>query len=565
MTFEDLLKEYGLAQEFTMDVMHEVEKIPDAVEDDALKGRRDLRGMSIVTIDGEDAKDLDDAVSVEQLANGNILLGVHIADVSHYVREGTALDRDAQARGTSVYLIDQVVPMLPKKLSNGICSLNPQVDRLTLSVFMEITPSGGVAEYDICESVIRTKERMTYKDVTALLEGDPRLHQRYEALVDDFCLMQKLALILRSKRHKRGSLDFDFPEPKFVLDDTGKPTDIYKYEITISNKIIEEFMLVCNETVARHMNKLEIPLVYRVHETPKEDKITAFAVMLKGLGYKARFGVNSKTPHTGVVSGSAGKSNSLFGGNSNSPFEITPRQLQEVLEQIRGKDEELAISTIMLRSLMKARYCDENLGHFGLAAKFYCHFTSPIRRYPDLAVHRIVKEWLQKKPLAESRLKHFAGFAVKVSQESSDAEVNAVEAERAWNDVKMCEYMEDKVGEEFDGFICSVTNFGLFVQLETTVEGLIKMSDLKDDYYMFDEVQHSLLGKRTGTVFRIGDKVRVKVSRVSVEQQQIDFVLTEKEKSGARKEKKDGEKKRHEHHDRHRKGRNRTGSKKNKK
>ena len=495
MQFKELLDNYGLSQEFAMDVMDEINSIPDIVDPEEVKRRRDLCGMTIVTIDGDDAKDLDDAVSVEELPNGNIMLGVHIADVSHYVREKTVLDIEAQFRGTSVYLIDQVVPMLPKKLSNGICSLNPQVDRLTLSVFMEISPFGAVEKYEILESVIKTTERMSYVDVTAILKG------KKHRLADTFKIMQRLQTILEKKRKKRGSIDFDFPEPKIILDDTGKPVDIKRYDITISNKIIEEFMLVCNETVAKHMEKLNLPLVYRVHETPGEDKMTRFAKMLEGFGYKLRV-----------------------------TEDVTPKQLQDILKKIKGKDEEQAISTIMLRSLMKARYCEENLGHFGLAAKYYCHFTSPIRRYPDLAVHRIVKEWIHKQDC-----KRFGRYVEKVAKESSDAEVNAVEAEREWNKYKMCEYMEDKIGDEFEGFISSVTSFGVYVALPDTIEGLIPMRELRGDYYIFDEVHFRLTGRRTGVIFKIGDKIKVKLVRVSTELGQIDFIPIEEKKPKFRK------------------------------
>ena len=501
MEFKDLLDVYGLSQEFTLDVIDEIANISDSVDSVEINKRRDLRGMTIVTIDGEDAKDLDDAVSVEELESGNILLGVHIADVSHYVREHTALDREAQYRGTSVYLVDQVVPMLPKKLSNGICSLNPKVDRLCLSVFMEISPFGAVEKYEICESVIKTTERMTYTDVTAILEK-----KKSHRLSQEFELMRRLQEILKRKRRKRGSIDFDFPEPKIILDDAGHPIDVKRYDITISNKIIEEFMLVCNETIAEHMEKLKLPLVYRVHEQPDEDKMAKFAEMLAGFGYKLR-------TKDGVV----------------------PKTLQEILKKIAGKDEEQAISTIMLRSLMKARYCEENLGHFGLAAKYYCHFTSPIRRYPDLAVHRIVKTWLRGE-----NCKRFARCVEKAAKESSESEINAVEAEREWRKYKMCEYMEDKIGDEFDGFISSVTSFGVYVELPNTVEGLIPIRELKGDYYIFDEVHFRLTGRRTGVIFRIGDKVKVKLVRVNAELKQIDFMPVEDKKQkqkGRRKRK----------------------------
>ena len=505
MRFDELLDSYSLTADFPLDVMEEADGVSDTVDAKAYPKRRDLTGTNIFTIDGADAKDLDDAVSIEQSVDGGFRLGVHIADVSHYVADGSPLDREARSRGTSVYLIDKVIPMLPQRLSNGICSLNPQVPRLTLSVVMEIDRFGSVESYEIFESIITTKHRMTYTDITAILEGDRKTCEKYREYIEDFQLMEKLAEILRKRRSKRGALDFDFPEAKIILDETGKPIDLQQAEITVSNKIIEEFMLKCNETVAEHMEQLELPLIYRVHEEPQGDKISKFALMLKGLGYKARL-----------------------------DKEVTPRKLQEVLKMVSGKDEEQAVSTIMLRSLMKARYHSENLGHFGLASNYYCHFTSPIRRYPDLVVHRIVKEWLAG-TLNDKKKAYYSKFVEKASDESSDAEVQAVEAERTWAQVKMCEYMVDKVGEDFEGFISSVTSFGLYVQLPNLAEGLVPVGEMKNDYYMFDEVHYLLRGRRTGIVYKIGDKIKVKLVQVDLKMNHIDFIPLEEKRPSKKK------------------------------
>ena len=500
MNFEDLLREFNLSPEFSLAVRDEVESIPDEVPEEELKGRRDLTNLNIFTIDGDDAKDLDDAISIQTLENGNYLLGVHIADVSHYVREKTDLDREAMDRGTSVYLVDTVVPMLPKKLSNGICSLNQGVVRLTMSVFMELTDRANIVDYEICESYIKSKHRLTYANVTKLLEGDKALCEKYSDIEGDLRIMESLAKQLADKRRRRGGLDFDLPETKVVTDENGKPVEIKKYEITISNHIIEEFMLACNETVARHMQKLEIPCVYRVHEKPEGGKIEKLILMLRGLGYDYR-------PKENV--------------SSNS--------LQKVLADFKGSDFETAVSTVMLRSMMKARYSDESLGHFGLAAVYYCHFTSPIRRYPDLAVHRILKCWLHGE-LDQWKITHFARFAKRAADESSDAEVNAVDAERKWTEVKICQYMKDFVGEEYEATVMSVTNFGLFAELESSVSGLIPMNELRDDYYIFDEINMCLIGRRNKNIYRIGDKIKVRLVRVDEELLQIDFIPAENAK-----------------------------------
>ncbi len=491
-----IIRQFNIKEEFPKEVNAQAEGIPDVVGENEIKKRRDLRNLNIVTIDGEDAKDLDDAVSVKRLESGNYELGVHIADVSHYVTENSPLDKEAFERATSVYLVDRVIPMLPRKLSNGICSLNPQIERLTLSVSMEIDRSGKVVNYEIFESVINTKERMTYKDVTAILEDrDSELLNKYKDLVSDFELMKELSLILKSRRNERGSIDFNFPEAKIILDENGKPIEVKKYEVTISNKIIEEFMLVCNETVAEHMYWANAPFVYRVHEDPNPDKIENFNKLIYNFGYHLK---GAAKPH--------------------------PKSLQQLLQKIKGTKEERIISTVMLRSLMKARYSHENLGHFGLAARFYCHFTSPIRRYPDLVIHRIIKEKINK-GLTQQREEFLKKFVKEAAKQSSEQEISAQEAERDTDDLKKAEFMQDKVGEVFDGIISGVTSFGMFVALENTVEGLVRMSDLVDDYYIYDEAHYCLIGDFSKKVYKIGDEVKVRLVRADVSTRKIDFVL----------------------------------------
>jgi len=496
MTFNEFIASKGLKGEFPKSVSTSLGTVPKEVPQGDIKDRRDLRRLQIITIDGDDAKDLDDAVSLEIMENGNFYLGVHIADVGHYVKEGSEIDKEAFNRATSVYLINRVLPMLPKELSNGICSLNPKVDRLTLSCFMEINKGGAVVNYDICESIIKTTERMTYKAVQSILDGDPKVHKEYSHIADLLFDMAKCAKILERKRIKRGSIMFEFPEPYIVLDENDKPLSVEKYEIKQSNKIIEEFMLIANETIARHINHLDLPLVYRIHEQPDTEKIAKFSEMLKVQGLKLRTSDEGK---------------------------VKPKDMQNILDQIKGKESEQAISTIMLRSLMKAKYSANCLGHFGLAAKYYCHFTSPIRRYPDLVVHRIVKDWLHKR-INDKRKNFLERFCENAAIQSSEREILAMQAERDWDDYKMAEYMENFVGDDFDCFIASVTNFGLFVQLDNLVEGLVHIKELQDDYYIFDEVNYILRGKHTGTEYKIGDKMRVKLVRVNTELSQIDFV-----------------------------------------
>lgn len=495
-----IIRKYQLPEAFPEEVMLESERVPDTIREQDLKGRRDLRDKLIVTIDGEDAKDLDDAVHVERLPNGHYKLGVHIADVSYYVRENSALDREAYNRGCSVYLVDRVIPMLPHRLSNGICSLNPRVDRLTMSCEMEFDANANLVRHDIFTSVIRTAERMTYTNVRKILTGeDEEVIERYKDLVDFFKLMEELALKLRDKRMRRGAIDFDFQESKIIVDEQGKPLDIVKRERSIAEQIIEEFMLAANETVAEHFHWLKVPFLYRVHEEPDGEKLQHFMEFITNFGYVVR-------------------------GRGNT---VHPRALQTLLEEIRGTKEETVISTVMLRSMKQAKYDAYSRGHFGLAAEFYTHFTSPIRRYPDLVIHRVIREVLEHGTLPDDRYDALAGKMEDIARQSSERERVAVDAERDTEALKKAEYMLDKVGEEFEGIISSVTNFGLFVELENTVEGLIRLSDLTDDYYHYHEMQHALIGERTSNIYRIGDEVKVRVARVNLDEYNIDFEMVD--------------------------------------
>lgn len=506
-----IIRKFQLPEHFSEEVMGEAESVPDRITEEELKGRRDLRDKRIITIDGEDAKDLDDAVNVEKLPNGNYLLGVHIADVSYYVKENSELDREAYNRGCSVYLVDRVIPMLPHRLSNGICSLNPQVDRLTMSCEMEISPKGEVVKHDIFTSVINTAERMTYTNVRKLLtdpDSEPELVEKYSHLLEDFRLMEELAMKLRTRRMQRGAIDFDFQESKIIVDEQGKPVDIIKRERTIAEQIIEEFMLKANETVAEHFYWLKVPFLYRIHEDPNEEKLQHF------MGFVTNFGYTVK-----------GKGN-----------KVHPRALQSLLEEIKGTKEETVISTVLLRSMKQAKYDAESLGHFGLSAEFYSHFTSPIRRYPDLIIHRVIREVLERGTLSDKRVDYLSGRMGDIAQQSSERERLAVEAERETDALKKAEYMLDKVGEEFEGIISSVTNFGMFVELENTVEGLIRLSELSDDYYHYHEMQHLLIGERTSRIYRIGDEVKVRVARVNLDEHTIDFELVDTKPRGPKGE-----------------------------
>ena len=493
-----IIKKNGLPEEFPPKVESYAEGISDVIPEEEYNNnyRKDLRDLKIVTIDGEDAKDLDDAVSIEILPNGNFYLGVHIADVSNYVTDKNLLDKEALNRGTSVYLIDRVIPMLPKKLSNGICSLNPKVDRLTLSCFMEIDSAGKVVNHTITESIIRTSERMTYSDVTKILrDEDKELISRYDYLMSEFKNMEKLFEILNKKRLNRGAIDFDFEESRIILDTLGKPIDIRPDERAVANRIIEEFMLVCNETVAEHMFWAKAPFVYRTHEEPDEEKLMIFNEFVHNLGYVIKW--------------------------SN---EVNPKALQEIIEKVKGEKEETVVSTLLLRSMKQARYTPECVGHFGLAAKYYCHFTSPIRRYPDLIIHRIIKEYIHGE-LDAKRIKKLTAEVEYAAKQSSETERIAQDAEREVDDLKKAEYMSSRIGEEYDGIISSVTNFGMFVELPNTIEGLVHISTINDDYYVFDEKHLSLIGERTKKVFKLGDEVKVRVSKVDMSAYEVSFDL----------------------------------------
>lgn len=495
-----IIKKYGLPEEFPTKVLSYAEQIPEQIPEDDYKGREDLRDLTIVTIDGEDAKDLDDAISIEKLPNGNYNLGVHIADVSHYVKEKSALDKEALNRATSVYLIDRVIPMLPKKLSNGICSLNPKVDRLTLSCFMEIDNTGKVVNHRIAETIIKTSERMTYTNVTKILKNeDPELMARYDYLIGTFKIMEELCHVLNKKRLTRGAIDFDFEECKIILNELGKPVDIKPYERAIANRIIEEFMLVCNETIAEHMFWANIPFVYRIHEDPDEEKLMHFSEFIHNLGYVIKIGQ-----------------------------EIHPKAFQDVIAKVKGKKEETVVSTLLLRSMKQAKYSPESVGHFGLAAKYYCHFTSPIRRYPDLIIHRIIKAFIKGK-IDENRITRLTADVEYASKQSSDMERLAQDAEREVDDLKKAEYMSERIGEEYDGIISSVTNFGMFVELPNTIEGLVHMSTLDDDYYVYNERHLSLIGERTKNIYRLGDEVKIKVLKVDLFSHEIYFELVKED------------------------------------
>ena len=492
-----IIKKHGLATAFPPEVERAAAKVPSSVRDEDLAGRRDLRDKLIVTIDSEDAKDLDDAVRVERLKNGRYLLGVHIADVSYYVQENSALDKEAQARGTSVYLVDRVLPMLPPRLSNGICSLNAGEDRLTLSAEMEIDHRGAVLAYELFPSVIRVSRRLTYTAVRRILaEGDEALRQEYADLVPMLEEMERLCLILRNRRLRRGAIDFDLPEIKVRLDADGKPLEIVRRSRSIAESIIEEFMLAANETVAEHMSRQGVPFVFRVHEEPDPEKMAKLNDLLHN-----------------------------FGQTLGNIDHIRPQALQDILGHIAGRPEERLISTVMLRSLKQARYEAENLGHFGLAAKCYTHFTSPIRRYPDLVVHRLLRETFSAGEVSAKRREKLGALLPKIALQASERERAAAEAERETVDLKKVEYMTGFIGEEFAGIISGVASFGLFVELDNGVEGLVRVSSMDDDYYHYDEDSYALSGERSGKVYRLGDEVRIRVARTNPLERSIDFIL----------------------------------------
>ncbi|NLY46136.1 MAG: ribonuclease R [Tissierella sp.] len=490
-----IIRQFKLPEEFPERIKDIATNIEQEISPKDMEGRTDLRDLKTFTIDGPDAKDLDDAISIEALENGNYSLGVHIADVAHYIKENSPLDKEALNRGNSVYLIDRVVPMLPKELSNGICSLNPNEDRLTLSVIMEINKNGNVVNHKILESVINSKARLIYDDVSDYLENeDEAAKEKLINLLPELDNMLELAQILNDKRDKRGSIDFDFPETMIILDDEGIPVEIKKMDRRIANRMIEEFMLVTNETVAEEYFWAEIPFLYRIHEEPSEDKLANFAKFIHNFGYRLK-----------------GK-------------EIHPKELQLLTKEIKGKKEEIVISTLLLRSLRKAKYSSEPDVHFGLASKYYSHFTAPIRRYPDLVIHRIIKDNLKGK-LSIDKQRILEDRLPEIADHTSMTERRAEEAEREVEDMKKAQYMSDKIGEKYEGIISSLTSFGIFVQLENTIEGLVHFSNMLDDYYNFDEENYYIIGERSKKIYRLGDTVNIEVVGADPLKRNIDFAL----------------------------------------
>lgn len=483
---------------FPEEVMKQVESVPEEIDQKEIGGRKDIRNLQTVTIDGEDAKDLDDAITLSK--EGNLFrLGVHIADVTNYVTEDSALDKEAVKRGTSVYLVDRVIPMLPHKLSNGICSLNAGTDRLALSCFMDIDENGTVVGHEIAETVLRVDRRMTYTSVKKILEDhDEAERKEYEELVPMFELMLVLADILRETRRKRGSIDFDFPESKIILDKEGHPIDIKPYERNKATKIIEDFMLLANETIAEDFFWQELPFVYRSHDNPDSEKIQQLGIFINNFGYSIKINQD----------------------------EIHPKELQKLLVKIDNTPEEALISRLTLRSMKRAKYTTTSDGHFGLATKYYCHFTSPIRRYPDLQIHRIIKENLRG-GLGEKRIKHYNKILPDIARQASLTERRADDSEREVEKLKKVEYMSNFIGDTFEGVISGITTWGMYVELPNTVEGMIKVSDLKDDYYVYDEVHYSMIGEHTHKTYKLGEKVKVEVVATDKLLRTIDFVLVE--------------------------------------
>ncbi|HAR6574218.1 TPA: ribonuclease R [Staphylococcus pseudintermedius] len=493
-----IIYQHGIEIEFPDDVLKEAENVPETIQPDELKGRRDLRDELTITIDGADAKDLDDAIAVKKLDNGNTELTVSIADVSNYVTEGSALDREAYDRATSVYLVDRVIPMIPHRLSNGICSLNPEVDRLAMSCRMEIDAQGQVVKHEIFESVIHSNARMTYDAVNRIItDKDAVTRAQYPEIVPMLDLAQTLSQQLIAMRKKRGEIDFDIKEAKVIVNEEGIPKEVVTRERGEGERLIESFMLIANETVAEHFNQMEVPFIYRIHEQPKSERlrqffdfITNFGIMVKGTGE-----------------------------------DIHPSTLQNIHEEIAGRPEDMVISTMMLRSMQQARYDADNLGHFGLAADYYTHFTSPIRRYPDLIVHRLVRKYLIEKSMDGRAMHEWEEKLPQIAEHTSNRERRAIDAERDTDELKKAEFMIQHIGDEFEGVISSVANFGMFVELPNTIEGMVNMQNMSDDYYHFDERQMALIGERKAKVYRIGDVVKVKVIHVDVDERQIDFQI----------------------------------------
>ena len=493
-----LIKDYDLPYRFPKAVVKEAKKYGTTIDQNDVKNRVDLRGKyDIFTIDGEDAKDLDDAVCVQKLENGNYKLDVHIADVSYYVRENTLLDKEAKIRGTSIYMLDRVIPMLPRELSNGICSLNAGEDRFTLSVSMEINPKGNVISSDVYKGIINVTERMSYTDVQKILDNsDEEIVKKYEKYINDFKLMEELALILKNKRLEKGYLNLDIPESKIVLDKDGYAIDVHKYETSFSNEIIEQFMLTANEQVAEKFYWLKAPFIYRVHEDPDIEKVTELNKTLFNFGYTIKI----------------------------KEEKIYPTEFSKVLEQAKDTPEEKIVSNLVLRTLKVAEYDAENKGHFGIASKYYCHFTSPIRRYPDLFIHRIISKYLENNYMMDEKEKEeYFKLAENDARQSTEREKIATQVERDSIDIKKAEYMEGKIGEEYDGIISGVTQFGVFVELENTVEGLIRFENLGDEYFEYDPDRKTLIGERTKLVFKIGDKIKIRVIEANKQEKRISF------------------------------------------
>ena len=493
-----LIKDYDLPYRFPKDVVKEAQKFGDKINPNDIAGRVDLRGKyDIFTIDGEDAKDLDDAVCVQKLENGNYKLDVHIADVSHYVQENTLLDKEALLRGTSIYMLNRVIPMLPRELSNGICSLNEGQDRYTLSVSMEIDKKGKIISSEVYKGIINVTRRMSYKDVQAILDNsNEEIVTKYKDYIADFKLMEELAKILKEKRITKGYLNLDIPESKIILDQDGYAIDVCKYETTFANEIIEQFMLAANETIAEKFYWLKAPFIYRVHEEPDIEKVNELNKLLFNFGYKIH-----------VKEG-----------------KIYPAEFSKILKEVEGKPEEKIVSNMILRTLKVAVYDSENKGHFGIASKYYCHFTSPIRRYPDLFIHRIISKYLKNDyTISEKQVEFYNKVAENDAKQSSDREKIATQVERDSIDIKKAEYMSKKIGEQYEGIISGVTQFGVFVELENTVEGLIRFENLGDEYYEYDADHKILIGERTKETFKIGDKINIEVIDANKQEKRISF------------------------------------------
>lgn len=497
-----LIKEFDVPSKFSVEVKKEAEKINQIIDKKDIPNRVDFRNLNIFTIDGEDSKDLDDAVSISKNEDGTYTLGVYIADVSYYVKDGMELDKEAVKRGTSIYMLDRVVPMLPFELSNGICSLNAGEDRFVLAIVMKIDKNGIVKKSKISKGIINVKERMTYTNVKKIIEGsDKKINERYKKYIKDFKLMEELAIILQKRRNKNGSLNLNIPETKIVFDEQGKVIDVKKYELSFANEIIEQFMLTANEEIAETFNKIGLPFIYRVHEGPNIDKIEELNKFLYEWGYKVR---------------------------AEADGTVNPKEYANILNKIEGKPEEKVISTLILRTLKIARYESENKGHFGIASKYYCHFTSPIRRYPDLFIHRVISEYLNNNnKITPKKIAKFSKQAVEYADKASEREKLAQTIEREAEDIKKAEFMENKIGEEYDGIVSGVTSFGLFVELENTVEGLIRFENLGNDYYEYNEERKILIGERTGKTFKIGDKIKIRVIEASKLLRRVSFAIVE--------------------------------------